>query len=56
MAFRTGSHVSSLADRLSPSKGTSESWTYVVPGAKEAEARAILAEFHEDEVSRVTYR
>ena len=51
MAFRTGAHVASAADRLSPSNGTSESWTYVVPGAKEDEAKAVLAEFHEAEVS-----
>ena len=51
MAFRTGSYVASLADQLSPSNETSESWTYVVPDAKESEAQAILEEFHEAEVS-----
>ena len=46
MAFRTGSHVASLAERLSPSTEKSESWTYVLPAAQEAEAKSILAEFH----------
>ncbi|ORY65292.1 polyketide synthase [Pseudomassariella vexata] len=49
MAYRTGTHVASLAERLSPSTGKSQSWTYVVPGAKEAEAQSILAEFHKTE-------
>ncbi|KAI1389461.1 polyketide synthase [Hypoxylon trugodes] len=49
MAFRTGSHVASLAERLSPSTEKSESWTYVLPAAKEAEAKSILAEFHKSE-------
>ncbi|KAI1462723.1 polyketide synthase [Annulohypoxylon moriforme] len=49
MAFRTGSHVASLAERLSPSTEKSESWTYVLPAAQEAEAKSILAEFHKEE-------
>ncbi|KAI0896590.1 polyketide synthase [Annulohypoxylon nitens] len=49
MAFRTGSHVASLAERLSPSTDKSESWTYVLPAAQEAEAKSILAEFHKEE-------
>lgn len=49
MAYRTGSHVASLSERLSPPTDKSESWTYVVPGAKEAEAKSILAEFHKSE-------
>ncbi|KAI0137980.1 polyketide synthase [Hypoxylon sp. NC0597] len=49
MAFRTGSHVASLAERLSPSTEKSESWTYVLPAAREAEAKSILAEFHKSE-------
>ncbi|KAI1081368.1 polyketide synthase [Whalleya microplaca] len=49
MAFRTGSHVASLAERLSPSTERSESWTYVVPSVKEAEAKSILEEFHKSE-------
>ncbi|KAK9417967.1 putative Polyketide synthase [Seiridium unicorne] len=49
MAYRVGSHVASLAERLSPSVDNSESWTYVVPGATEAEAKSIIAEFHKSE-------
>ncbi|KAI0387178.1 polyketide synthase [Hypomontagnella monticulosa] len=49
MAFRTGSHVASLAERLSPSTEESESWTYVLPAAKEAEAKSVLAGFHKSE-------
>ncbi|KAL7623342.1 hypothetical protein AAE478_007023 [Parahypoxylon ruwenzoriense] len=49
MAFRTGSHVASLAERLSPPTEKSESWTYVLPAAKEAEAKSVLAEFHSSE-------
>lgn len=49
MAFRTGSHVASLAERLSPATEKSESWTYVLPAAKETEAKVILAEFHKSE-------
>ncbi|XXH03428.1 hypothetical protein Hte_009830 [Hypoxylon texense] len=49
MAFRTGSHVASLAERLNPSVDKSESWTYVLPAAKETEAKSILAEFHKSE-------
>ncbi|RYO94073.1 hypothetical protein DL762_000821 [Monosporascus cannonballus] len=49
MAFRTGSHVASLAERLSPTKEKSESWTHIVAGAKEADAKAILADFNEAE-------
>ncbi|KAK7989418.1 hypothetical protein PG989_009733 [Apiospora arundinis] len=49
MAYRVGSHVASLAERLSPSTEKSESWTYVVPGAKETTAKSILDEFHKSE-------
>ncbi|KAK8115100.1 conidial yellow pigment biosynthesis polyketide synthase [Apiospora kogelbergensis] len=49
MAYRVGSHVASLADRLSPSTEKSESWTYVVPGAKESTAKSILDDFHKSE-------
>ncbi|KAI1500862.1 polyketide synthase [Biscogniauxia marginata] len=49
MAFRTGAYVASLAERLSPQTGKSESWTYVLPSVKEPEATSILAEFHESE-------
>ncbi|EFX02617.1 polyketide synthase [Grosmannia clavigera kw1407] len=45
MAFRTGSHVAKLADRLSPATGRSESWTYIFPSQKEEETRKVLSEF-----------
>ncbi|KAI8633749.1 polyketide synthase [Xylariaceae sp. FL1651] len=49
MAFRTGSHVASLSERLSPPIEKSESWTYVVPSVKDTEARSVLTEFHKSE-------
>ncbi|KAI0164431.1 polyketide synthase [Hypoxylon sp. FL1284] len=49
MAFRTGHHVASLAERLDPPTEESDSWTYVLPAAKEAEIRSVLAEFHKKE-------
>ncbi|KAI0152922.1 polyketide synthase [Xylariaceae sp. FL1272] len=49
MAFRTGSHVASLSERLSPPTEKSESWTYVVPSVNDAEAKSVLAEFHKTE-------
>ncbi|KAK8089291.1 Beta-ketoacyl synthase [Apiospora hydei] len=36
-------------ERLSPSSEKSESWTYVVPGAKESTAKSILDDFHKSE-------
>ncbi|KAH8879977.1 ketoacyl-synt-domain-containing protein [Thozetella sp. PMI_491] len=47
MAFRTGSYVHSLAERLSPTFEASESWTYVLPNTTEEEAASKIAEFHE---------
>ncbi|KAH8671177.1 polyketide synthase [Xylariales sp. PMI_506] len=49
MAYRVGSHVGALADRLCPSSGASESWTYVIPGANEDQTTNILAAFHGSE-------
>ncbi|KAI5923108.1 polyketide synthase [Camillea tinctor] len=49
MAFRTGSHVASLAERLSPPTGKSESWTYVLPSVKELEALSVIADFNKSE-------
>ncbi|KAI0017704.1 polyketide synthase [Xylariomycetidae sp. FL0641] len=55
MAFRTGSYVASLAERLSPPAEKSESWTYVVPSVKQSEAQGILEDFHKDEgISQAT--
>lgn len=50
MAFRTGHYVASMAEKLNPSVQGQGSWTYVLPGVNEFEARSILAEFHEVEV------
>jgi hypothetical protein len=54
MAFRTGKHVEALANRLQKHPELSESWTYVVPGARETAAAAILTEFHNSNVSEYT--
>lgn len=51
MAFRTGRHVASLAERLCPSVQRSQSWTYILPGVKQDQARLILDEFHHANVS-----
>jgi hypothetical protein len=50
MAFRTGAHVAALANRLSSRSESSESWTYVVPGAQESDVKSILSDFHKDNV------
>ncbi|KAB5525769.1 hypothetical protein GE09DRAFT_1152588 [Coniochaeta sp. 2T2.1] len=47
MAFRVGTHVHGLAEKLSPTAEASESWTHIYPGVKEAQASKVLAEFHE---------
>lgn len=46
MAFRTGSYVSAMAERLCPPGDHSESWTYVLPGMKRAETQSILDKFN----------
>lgn len=51
MAFRVGLYVHSLAERLSPTAENSESWTHIYPGVNEAPAAAVLATFHELNVS-----
>ncbi|KAK3373299.1 hypothetical protein B0T24DRAFT_702860 [Lasiosphaeria ovina] len=48
MAFRTGSHVQTLAERLSPAFDQSDSWTYIFPGLKEEDASAALSSFHKN--------
>jgi hypothetical protein len=50
MSFRTGSYVHSLAERLSPASGKSESWTHIYPELSESAAAAGLAEFHSSNV------
>ncbi|KAI0439096.1 polyketide synthase [Xylaria telfairii] len=49
MAFRVGSYVGSLSERLSPSAGKSESWTYVLASVKDIDAKKILHDFHRAE-------
>ena len=51
MAFRTGLHVSSLADRLCPPSAKSESWTYIYPNQREEDIRRALSEFCSSNVS-----
>lgn len=51
MAFRTGSYVHKLAERLHPTFEQSESWTYIFPGLKPAETTNVLKEFHQTNVS-----
>jgi 3-oxoacyl-(acyl-carrier-protein) synthase len=46
MAFRTGSYVHKLAERLNPAVEQSESWTYIFPGLKPDDANKVLQEFH----------
>ncbi|KAK1749963.1 hypothetical protein QBC47DRAFT_394885 [Echria macrotheca] len=46
MAFRTGSYVHSLAERLNPAVEQSESWTYIFPGLKAEETTKVLEQFH----------
>jgi hypothetical protein len=51
MAFRVGTHVHSLAEKLSPTAESSDSWTHIYPGVKESQASTVLAEFHKFDVS-----
>ncbi|KAI2640016.1 polyketide synthase [Xylaria nigripes] len=49
MAFRTGSYVASLAEKLSPPVEQSESWTYVISSIEESKARQIVHDFNQSE-------
>ncbi|KAI1809989.1 polyketide synthase [Poronia punctata] len=49
MAFRTGSYVASIASRIYPPYGESQSWTYVLSGVKEADAAVVIEDFNESE-------
>lgn len=51
MAFRTGSYVHTLAERLSPTFETSESWTYVLPNSTGDEVATKITDFHNQQVS-----
>jgi hypothetical protein len=50
LAFRTGSYVHNLAERLNPTFEKSESWTHIYPGLGEAEASMVLEDFHQTNV------
>ena len=52
MAFRTGSYVHKLGERLCPAQEQSESWTYIYPGLAANDAAEILVKFHESKVSK----
>ncbi|KAK4144292.1 polyketide synthase [Dichotomopilus funicola] len=47
LAFRTGSYVHSIAQRLSPTSDHSASWTYIFPDVDHKEAAMELTTFHE---------
>nr|ABD47522.2 polyketide synthase [Ophiostoma piceae] len=46
MAFRTGLHVSKLADQLGPSEKASGSWTYIFPNQIEEKVSNVLSDFN----------
>ncbi|KAL9943253.1 Type I Iterative Polyketide synthase (PKS) [Verticillium nonalfalfae] len=46
MAFRTGSHVASLAERLCPATSRSDPWTHVLVDVTEADVTKALQSFH----------
>lgn len=50
MAFRTGSYVHNLAERLNPTFEKSESWTHIYPGLGDVEAAAVLEDFNQTNV------
>ena len=56
LAFRTGSYVYTLGERLSPAVEQSESWTYIFPGLKEDDATSALDEFHQQNVSTLDHQ
>lgn len=56
MAFRTGSYVHKIGERLCPAHEQSESWTYIFPGLSRDDMPEILAKFHEAKVSRKRFR
>lgn len=50
MAFRTGSYVHKIGERLCPAREQSESWTYIFAGMNRDNASEILSKFHEEKV------
>ena len=51
MAFRAGSHVAAMAERLHKDIESSETWTYVLPTISEEETTSIVDVFHKENVS-----
>ena len=45
LAFKTGSYVHAIAQRLSPASDRSDSWTYIFPKLDQDEATAKLEAF-----------
>lgn len=54
MAFRTGTHVASLGDKLYHSASGAESWTYIAPQMTLEEAAALVVTFNESNVSEAS--
>lgn len=50
LAFRTGSYVHNLAERLNPAFEKSESWTHIYAGIGKAEVSKLLEDFHQKNV------
>lgn len=48
MAFRTGTYVAAMAERLNPPTDHSESWTYILPGLSSDDTRAALDKFNSE--------
>ncbi|RAL64636.1 hypothetical protein DID88_001669 [Monilinia fructigena] len=48
MAFRAGSHVAALAERLNNCSKLPESWTCIIAAAQESEVSSILYDFHKE--------
>ena len=46
MAFRVGSHVDTMSERLCPAGSASESWTSIMPCTSRDEAAAAIDDFH----------
>lgn len=54
LAFRTGRHVGTFADRIYQSSDSTESWTYIAYNVSIKEAQSILADFHHTNVSVIS--
>ncbi|KAG7144862.1 Conidial pigment polyketide synthase PfmaE like protein [Verticillium longisporum] len=56
MAFRTGSHVASLAERLCPATSRSDPWTHVLVDVTEADVNKALQSFHSSHTVLMAFR